>query len=46
VPTSVHATLIDPTWCREMEEEYDALITNNTWDLVTHPVGSNVVTDK
>jgi hypothetical protein len=46
VPTSVHATLIDPTWCREMEEEYDALITNNTWDLFTHPVGSNVVTDK
>jgi hypothetical protein len=29
-----------------MEEEYDALITNNTWDLVPHPLGSNVVTDK
>jgi hypothetical protein len=29
-----------------MEEEYDALITNNTWDLVPHPVGSNVITSK
>jgi hypothetical protein len=29
-----------------MEEEYDALITNNTWDLVPHPVGSNVITGK
>jgi hypothetical protein len=29
-----------------VEEEYDALITNTTWDLVPHPVGSNVVTDK
>jgi hypothetical protein len=29
-----------------MEEEYDALITNNTWDLVPHPVGYNVITGK
>jgi hypothetical protein len=29
-----------------MEEEYDALITNNTWDLVPCLVGSNVVTGK
>jgi hypothetical protein len=29
-----------------MEEEYDALITNNTWDLVPHPVGSNIVIGK
>jgi hypothetical protein len=29
-----------------MEEEYDALIVNNTWELVPRPVGSNVVTDK
>jgi hypothetical protein len=27
-----------------MEEEYSALITNNTWDLVPRPVGSNVTT--
>jgi hypothetical protein len=29
-----------------MEEEFTALIANNTWDLVPHPVGSNIVTGK
>jgi hypothetical protein len=29
-----------------MEEEYDALISNGTWELVPRPQGSNVVTDK
>jgi hypothetical protein len=29
-----------------MEEEYDGLIANNTWDLVPRPVGSNVITSK
>jgi hypothetical protein len=46
VPTSVRATLTDPSWRRAMEEEYDALIANNTWELVPRPVGSNVVTGK
>jgi hypothetical protein len=30
VPSSIRATLVDPSWRRAMEEEYDALITNNT----------------
>jgi hypothetical protein len=46
VPTSVRAALTDPSWRRAMEEEYDALIANNTWELVPRPVGSNVVTGK
>jgi hypothetical protein len=29
-----------------MEEEYDALLTNNTCYLVPHPIGSNVITGK
>jgi hypothetical protein len=29
-----------------MEEEFAALIANNTWDLVRYPVGSNVITGK
>jgi hypothetical protein len=46
MPTSVCAVLTDPSWRRTMEEEYDALIANNTWELVPRPVGSNVVTGK
>jgi hypothetical protein len=29
-----------------MEEEYGALISNGTWELVPRPQGSNVVTGK
>jgi hypothetical protein len=46
VLTSIRAALTDLSWRRAMEEEYDALITNNTWELVPRPVGSNVVTGK
>jgi hypothetical protein len=46
MPTSVRAALADPSCCRAMEEEYNALITNNTWDLVPRPIGSNVITGK
>jgi hypothetical protein len=46
VPSSLRATLVDPNWRRAMEDEFAALITNNTWDLVPRPVGSNIVTDK
>jgi hypothetical protein len=46
VPSSVRAALVDPNWRCAMEEEFAALIANNTWDLVPRPVGSNVVTGK
>jgi hypothetical protein len=42
VPTSVRTTLADPSWRCVIEEEYDVLITNNIWDLVPRPFGSNV----
>jgi hypothetical protein len=45
VPTSVCSTLVDPHWCRTMEE-YEALLSNNTWDLVPRPPGANVVIGK
>jgi hypothetical protein len=46
MPSSVCTTLTDLNWHRTMEEEFAALITNNTWDLIARPVGSNVITDK
>jgi hypothetical protein len=46
MPTSVRATLADPSWRCAMEKEYNALITNNTWDLVPHPISSNIITSK
>jgi histone deacetylase 1/2 len=38
--------LSDPIWKRAMEEEYGALITNQTWDLVPPPPHANIVLGK
>lgn len=46
VPSSVREDLSDPHWRRVMEEEYAALLANQTWDLVPRPPASNVVTGK
>jgi hypothetical protein len=46
IPSSACAALVDPHWCAAMEEEYGALISNGTWELVPRPQGSNVVTGK
>ena len=46
VPSSIRAALLDPHWRRVMEEEYAALLANQTWDLVLRPSGANVVTDR
>jgi hypothetical protein len=46
IPSSVRAALTDPNWRAAMEDEYGALMSNGTWDLVPRPQGSNVVTDK
>jgi hypothetical protein len=45
IPTSIHSTLTDPH-CRRAMEEYEALLSNSTWDLVPRPSGANVVTGK
>jgi hypothetical protein len=46
IPTSVREALADPNWRRAMEEEYGALLANQTWDLVPRPSGCNVVPGK
>ena len=43
---SVRDALADPHWRRAMEEEYAALLANQTWDLVPRPSSCNVVTGK
>jgi hypothetical protein len=46
IPRSYRAALADPHWHAAMEQEYAALVGNNTWDLVPRPPHSNVVTGK
>jgi hypothetical protein len=46
IASSIHTALADPNWRAAMDDEYGALMSNGTWDLVPRPQGSNVVTDK
>jgi hypothetical protein len=46
IPTWVREALADPNWHRAMEEEYRALLANQTWDLVPRLSSCNVVTGK
>jgi hypothetical protein len=46
IPSSVRVALADPNWRVAMEDEYKALMSNGTLDLVPRSQGSNVVTGK
>jgi hypothetical protein len=46
IPSSVHAALADPNWRAVMKDEYGALMCNGTWELVSQPRNSNVITGK
>ena len=46
IPKMVRSALADPNWRRAMEEEFDALMANDTWTLVPRPAGTNLVTGK
>jgi hypothetical protein len=45
VPTFVRSVLADSHWHRTVAE-YEALLSNSTWDLVPRPPGANVVIGK
>jgi hypothetical protein len=44
VSTSVRSALVDPHWHHAMEE-YEAILSNITWDLVPRPPEVNVQVD-
>jgi hypothetical protein len=46
IPSNYRSALKDPNWLSDMQEEYNALMTQNTWTLVPRPEGANVVSDK
>jgi histone deacetylase 1/2 len=46
LPKTYHGALSDPNWKRAMEEEYGALIANQTWYLVPPPPRANIVSSK
>ena len=46
VPRSFRSALTDPNWRSAMEEEFSALLQNNTWELVPRPSQGNIVTGK
>jgi histone deacetylase 1/2 len=46
VPRTFRSALADPNWRAAMQEEYTALLQNNTWDLVPRPSQGNIVSSK
>jgi len=42
-PTSFKQVVQDPKWQEAMTEEYNALLTNDTWELVPPQSGHNLV---
>jgi hypothetical protein len=46
IPKTVRTALHDPSWLTAMQDEYRALMSNRTWELVPRPPGANIVTGK
>jgi hypothetical protein len=45
-PTRVSQALKSPQWRQAMSEEFNALITNHTWNLCPRPLHKNVISNK
>lgn len=46
IPRTVHQALQDPNWTKAMQSEFNALIANNTWELVPRPPRAHIVSGK
>jgi hypothetical protein len=46
IPQSICAALKEPEWHAAMQEEFDALQHNQTWQLVPRPRDARVISDK
>jgi hypothetical protein len=46
IPRTYHQALADPHWSAAMRDKHDALLQNNTWQLVPKPPGANIVSGK
>jgi histone deacetylase 1/2 len=46
LPSSVRTAVKDPNWLSAMQEEFAALISNRTWELVPRPPRANLITGK
>lgn len=45
-PTNFSQAVLSPDWKKAMQQEYDALLANATWDLVPWPPDHNVIQTK
>jgi len=43
IPTSINEAMSSPQWLQAMTDEYNALLTNNTWSLTYLPAGAKVI---
>ena len=43
IPNNPIHALRDPNWKQVIQDEFDALIDNHTWDFVPRPPNSNVI---
>lgn len=46
LPRSVRSAVKDPNWLAAMQEEFSALVGNQTWELVPRPPRANLITGK